>query len=90
MKSRTLYINDKTTTEDTKIWLAASKYELHQFFNKSIHVLKNLLFCTDPIFTSQPNLVMDSSVHSSLHPKYYHQIKLTRNIALRAREHWAY
>ena len=29
MKSSTLYINDKTTTEDAKIELATSKYELH-------------------------------------------------------------
>ena len=87
MKSRTLYINDKTTTEDTKIGFASSKYELHQFLNKSIHVLKNLLFCTDPIFTSQPNLVIDSSFHSSLHPNHYHQIKLTGKVALRAGEY---
>ena len=25
------------------------------------------------IFTSQPNLVVDSSVHRSLHPNYHHQ-----------------
>ena len=87
MKSRTLYINDKTTTEDAKIGFVALKYDLHQLINKSVHVLENLLFCTDLIFTSQPKLVMDSSVHSSLHPHYYQQIKLTRNMALRTREH---
>ena len=86
MKSRTLYIDDKITTEDAKIVFAASKYELHQCINKSIHVLENFLFCTDLIFTSQPNLVMNLSVHSSLHPNYYHQIKLA-NTTLRAREH---
>ena len=87
MRSRTLYIIDKTTTEDAKIGFAASKYELHQFINISIHVLENLVFCTDLIFTPQTNLVLDSSVHSSLHPNYYHQIKTTRNMTLRAREH---
>ena len=65
MKSSTLYINDKTTTEDAKIELATSKYELHQMINESIHVLENLLFCTDLIFTLQPNLVVDSSLHLS-------------------------
>ena len=90
MRSRTLYIIDKTTTENAKIGVAASKYKLHQFINISIHVLENLLFCTDLIFTPQTNLVQDSSVHSSLHPNYYHQIKTTRNMALRAREHWTY
>ena len=87
MKSRNLYFNDKTTTEDGKVELATSKYELYQIINESIHVLENILFCTDLIFTSDPNLVVDSSVHPSLHPNYHHQIKLTRNLALRAKEH---
>ena len=90
MKSSTLYINDKTTTEDAKIELATSKYELHQKINESIHVLENLFFRTDLIFTSQPNLVVDSTVHPSLDPNYHHQIKLTRNIKLRAKEHYPY
>ena len=77
---RTLYINDKTTTVDAKIEFATSKYELHQIINESIHVLENLMFCTDLIVTSQPNLVVDSSAHPSLHPKYHHQIKSARNL----------
>ena len=87
MKSSTLYINNKTTTEDAKIELATSKYELHRMINESIRVLENLFFRTDLIFTSQPNLVVDSSVHLSLDPNYHHQSKLTRNITLRAKEH---
>ena len=55
MKSRTLHINEKTTTEDANMELAISKYELHQIINESIHVIENLLFCTDLNFTSQPN-----------------------------------
>ena len=65
MKSSTLYINDKTTTEDAKIELATSKYELYQMINESIHVFENLFFRTDLIFKSQPNLVVNSSVHPS-------------------------
>ena len=87
MKSSTLYINDKTTTEDAKIELATSKYELHQNINESIHVLENIFFRTDLIFTSKPNLVVDSTVHTSLDPNYHRQIKLTRNITLRAKKH---
>ena len=68
MKSRTLYINEKTTTEDAKMEFATAKYELHQIINKSRHVIENPLSYTDLIFTSQPNLVVDSSVHPSLHP----------------------
>ena len=74
MKSRTLYINEKTTTEDAKMEFATSKYQLHQIINESIHVIENPLFRTDLIFTSQPNLVVDSSVYPSLHPNYNHQI----------------
>ena len=55
MKASTLYINDKTTTEDEKIKLQTLKYEFHQMINESIHVLENLLFRADLIFTSQPN-----------------------------------
>ena len=108
MKSSTLYINDKTTTEDAKIELATSKYELYQMINESIHVLENPFFRTDLVFTSQPNLVVNSSVHPSngilwlryvcdkkivlnsvqvLDPNYHNQIKLKRNITLRAKEH---
>ena len=59
MKSSTFYINDKRTTEDAKIELATSKYELHQMIDESIHVLENFLFCTDLIFTSHSHLVVD-------------------------------
>ena len=44
MRSRTLYINDKTTAEDPKIEFATLKYELHKIINESIDVLENLLF----------------------------------------------
>ena len=81
MKSRTLFTNEKATTEDAKMEFATSKYELHQIINELIHVIENPLFCTDLVFTSQPNLVVDSSVHPSLHPNYDHQIQLTRNVA---------
>ena len=108
MKSSTLYINDKTTTEDAKIELATSKYEIYQMINQSIHVLENHFFPTDLIFASQSNLVVNSSVYPSngilwlryvcdkktvlnsiqvLNPSYHHQIKLTRNITLRAKKH---
>ena len=113
MKSSTLYINDKTTTEDAKIELATSKYEIYLMINESIHVLENLFSPTALIFTSQPNLVVNSSVYPSnrilwlryvcdkkivlnsiqvLNPNYHHQIKLTRNITLRAifRSHYFY
>ena len=74
MKSRNLYINENTNTEDAKMEFATSKYQLHQIINESIHVTETPLFYTDLIFTSQQNLVVDSSAHPSLHPNYHHQI----------------
>ena len=34
--------------------------------------------CIDPVFSSQPNLVMSSGIHSSLHQNCYHQIIFTK------------
>ena len=36
--------------------------------------MENSSSCTDLIFTSQPNLVVESGVHPSLHSKCHHQI----------------
>ena len=38
------------------------------------HILNTSSLCIDLIFTSLPNLIIDSGVHSSLHPNYHHQI----------------
>ena len=44
MKSRTLYINEKTTTEDANMEFVTSKYQLHQIINESIHVIETPFF----------------------------------------------
>ena len=38
------------------------------------HILENSRSCIDLLFTSQPNMVMDSGVHASLHPHCHYQI----------------
>ena len=63
IKSKSWYINDKTTTQGAKIEFVTSQYGLHQIINELIHVLENSSSCIDLIFTSQPNLVVDSRVH---------------------------
>ena len=40
----------------------------------SQHIIEDSSSCIDLIFISQPNLVMESGVHSSLHPNCHHQI----------------
>ena len=42
--------------------------------NEPTHLLQNSPSCIDLIFTSQPNIVVESGVHSSLNPKCHHQI----------------
>ena len=45
-----------------------------QVISDPTHNLESSSSCIDLIFTSQPNLGMNSGVHSSLHPKCHHQI----------------
>ena len=42
--------------------------------NEPAHILGHFSSCIDLILTSQPDLVMESGVHSSLHPNCHHQI----------------
>ena len=42
--------------------------------NEPTHILGSSSSCIDLVFTSQPNLVIESGVHSSLHPNCHHQI----------------
>ena len=41
---------------------------------KPIHILENSRPCTDLLFSSQPNMVMGSGVHASLHLHCHHQL----------------
>ena len=50
-----------------------SNYGLHQLIEKPTHILNSSFSCIDLIFSSQPNLVMESGAHSSLHPNCHRQ-----------------
>ena len=39
-----------------------------------MHILENLSSCINLVFISQPNLIVDSGTHPSLHPNCHHQI----------------
>ena len=39
-----------------------------------MHILENSFSCIDLIFTTQPNMVLESGVHHSLHQNCHHQI----------------
>ena len=47
---------------------------MNQIISDPSHTLQNSSSCIDLIFTNQPNLVTESGVHPSLHPKCHHQI----------------
>ena len=51
-----------------------SNYGLHPLIQVPTHIHHMSSSCIDLIFTSQPNLVMESGVHSSLHPNCHHQV----------------
>ena len=66
--------NDITTTEGKAIEDISSQFGLHRMTNERIHILESSFSCIDLILTSQPNLIIESGVHPSLHPNSHHQI----------------
>ena len=50
-----------------KIDAITSQFGLQQFFKEPTNILTDSSSCVDLSFTSQPNLVMESGVHSSRH-----------------------
>ena len=73
-KSKAWYTNDSTNFEGSKIDFLASSFGFYQIVNKPTHILNNSSSCIDLIFTTQPNLVMESGVHSSLYENCHHQL----------------
>ena len=65
---------DKTSFKGSQLQLLTSKFVLLQIITKPTHILENSRSCIDLLFTSQPNMVMDSGVHTSLHHHCHHQM----------------
>ena len=66
-KSSLWYNNDITTYEGSKIDGATSQFGLKQIIKEPTHIIGDSSSCIDLIFTTQPNLVIESGVHSALH-----------------------
>ena len=47
---------------------------LLKIIHETTHILEDFSSCIDLVFKSQPNIVLDSGVHSSLHLNSHHQI----------------
>ena len=65
---------DKTTHEGSKIDGITSTFGLQQIINEPTHIIEDSSSYIDLILTSKPNLVMESGVHTSLHPNCHRQI----------------
>ena len=65
------YDKDSNTSEGISIENITPQFRLHQI---TTHILENSFSCIDLIFTSQPNLSVESGTQPSLHPNCHHQI----------------
>ena len=73
-RSKSWWADGTTSPEGTDIDSLTTVHGLQQLISEPTHLLPNSLSCIDLIFTDQPNLVVDSGVHPSLHPNCHHQI----------------
>ena len=73
-KSCNWYSHDKKSFGGSTIESITSEFELHQLINNLTHLVQNSPACIDLIFTSQPNIVVQSNVHPSVHPNCHHPI----------------
>ena len=73
-KSNPWFKSDNTTYEGSKIDGVTSTFGLQQIINESTHIIGDSSSCIDLKFTSKPNLVMQSGMHSSLHLNCHHQV----------------
>ena len=65
---------DKTSFEGNVLKTIFSQVGLHQLINNPTHISYTYFSCVDLSFTSRPSLVLESGVHSSLHPSCHHQV----------------
>ena len=73
-KSKNWSEGDRSTIEGSKIEFLTSQFGLSQIIKEPTHILENSSSCIDLIFTTQPNMVLESGVHHSLHQNCHHQI----------------
>ena len=95
-KSNSWSVNDTTREEGTILENLTALYGMKQLISDSTHILQHSSSCIDLIFVNQPNLVIDSGIHPSLHQNCHHQVifcKLNLKIEYLltyAREVWDY
>ena len=73
-RSSSWWPSDINTSEGTNLFSLASSNGFSQLINEPTHIQTSSSSCLDLIFTDQPNLSINSGVHSSLHSNCHHQI----------------
>ena len=76
--SKSWWCEDITSHKGPLIESLTISYGLQQLIFDARHLLPNSSSCIDLIFTDQPNLIVDSGIHPSLHPKCHYQISYCR------------
>ena len=71
--------NDTTINEVSMTDTVTSNYGLRQLIQEPTHILNSSSSCVSLIFTYQPNFVMESEAHSSLHPNCHHQVVFAKS-----------
>ena len=90
------YSHDKRRFEVSTTESIISQFELHQLISEPTHLLQSSSSCVGLIFTSQPNIIVESGVHPSLHPNCHHQTVFAKfslkiyYLPLYLREVWQY
>ena len=77
-KSKHWCSQDSTNFEGITIENVTSQFGLSQIITEATHILESSSSCIDLIFTTQPNLVVESGVDPSLNPNCHHQIVFTK------------
>ena len=73
-RSPAWWSEDITTLHGTQIDSLTTMHGFKQIISDPTHILPHSSSCIDLIFTDQPNYVIDSGTHPSLHPNCHHQI----------------
>ena len=74
LKSKDWHSHNKSSHKENEIENVTAQFGLQQIIKEPTRISNTSSSCIDLIFMSQPNLITDSGVHSSLHPNYHHQL----------------
>ena len=77
-KSSKWFCQDKTNFEGDATENLTSQFGLHQVIKEPTHILETSPSSNDLIFTSKPNLIIESEVHLPLHSNYHHHITFAK------------